>query len=407
MPLNLPARLFATALAAALCTAASAGAQPAPAAPDQAAAPPNAETIALAACIASKNPDSIAARQSANSQSSRHPEARRIASVLSIATLNCDAARKGGGSSASFMKANLLAEEIVAKASGPTVTPPRRTTALASCIVAKQPAAARQFIDAAEAGIAAANQSAGNEITSEIAGEPLVPLLSLPGCSDEVTKVASSLPSDELYAEILRQLPGPSPDAYAASPLTDVAIRFTSLNATPQLQELSSCLWSRSRQHAVVMSDTYINRIADPDGEVKVRLNRGAFAPCGGQASLAYAVDNATDVARQLFLIRQNQLARCLVARNSDTVKAALASVEAEGARLLPAATTPEQRRMPGATTPLPPELMLLGQSCDIAAITTANRNVATRLSLMDEINHEMGKGAKAAARAPASPAQP
>jgi hypothetical protein len=402
MPSNLPAPLFATALTAALCTAVSAGAQPAPAA-----APPSAETIAFAACIASKNPDSIAARQSANSQSSRYHEARRIASVLSIATLNCDAARRGGGSSASFMKANLLAEEIVAKASGPTVTPPRRTTALASCIVAKQPAAARKFIDAAEAGIAAANQSAGNEITSVIDGDLLVPLLSLPGCGDEVTKMASSLSSDEFYAEVLSQLPGPSPDAYAASPLTDVATRFTNLNATPQLQELSTCLWSRSRQHAVVMSDTYINRIADPDGEVKVRLNRGAFTPCGGEASLAYAVDNATDIARQLFLIRQNQLARCLVARNSDTVKAARASVEAEGARILPAATTPEQRRHAGAIAPLPAELVLLGQSCDIAATTIANRNVATRLSLMDEINHEMGKGAKAAAHMPASPAQP
>jgi hypothetical protein len=375
--------------------------------PAQAAAPPSAETIAFAACIASKNPDSIAARQSANSQSSRHPEARRIASVLSIATLNCDARRNADGSSASLMKANLLAEEIVAKASGPAVTPPRRTTALASCVVAKQPAAARKFIDAAEAGIAAANQAAGNEITSVIAGELLVPLLSLPGCGDEVTRVASSLPSDELYAEILRQLPGPSPDAYAASPLTDVATRFTSLNATPQLQELSTCLWSRSRQHAVVMSDTYINRIANPDGEVKVRLNRGAFVPCGGEASLSYAVENATDIARQLFLIRQNQLARCLVARNPDAVKAALAGIEAEGARILPAATTSEQRRMPGATRPLPAELVLPGESCDIAAITTADRNIATRLSLMDEIDHEMGKGANPAVRAPGSPTRP
>lgn len=348
------------------------------------------ETEALAKCMATRNPDAFRARRLANSLASRNPEGRRIAAVLSTSLLGCPESL-----GASFEKANLVEATVAATSmltrdgDSAAPVPVRRMTALATCLVSRHPAAARKFVNAAEAAASSAKQTGSDRSTLSFSVDvPLVTaVLTRSDCSDPLDKIDNRIDSSELYAEVLRQLPGPAATPFALHPIAETELRHNPEKANPALRPLAACLWKERRDRALTIVD---GKIAAGSGDFPVKLRRGDFESCGGETSVPLAMANAFQLADNLYLIRLNQLARCLVARDRAGLEATLANLTAEGSKVFEREKSSFAPELAVGMKPFAGGLLDTMESCDITVSDQVNGNGTRRQMLLAEIKFEL-----------------
>lgn len=349
------------------------------------------ETAALAKCMETRNPDAFAARRQANSQSARHPDGRRIAAAVSIAMLGCEAQLGTGAAKADIIQAIRTATVTLANGAAATPAPPRAMAGLAGCLVAKHPTAARRFVDAAEA--AAAQAATPGTLSFAVDAALVTKLLSGTSCGALLTAVGDRVESSQLYAEVLRQLPGPGTTVFAAHPVAETGLKIASEPAGSPLRPLAACLWQQNRNRALIITDDY--SAARGASTFQVRLGRRTeFAACGGEPAVELAVANAPMLASLLFLIRQNQFVRCVIARDRAGLLAALDGLKADGVPRLATLGTPtgDPRWLAIVNKPFASPVLDTMESCDVAVSDAVKADGIARQGLLVEIDHELAR---------------
>lgn len=365
------------------------------AAPAQTYAPPPAptaispETAALAGCMTTRNPDAFRARRLANSQSSRYPNGRLIIAGIGISSLGCAKSLGPSFANADYLQAYKAAADTL-KRDGDTAAPVpiRKMTAYGACLVTKSPATARRFVTAAEAAASSNLDKSTDRVTLGINDETVLQaVLSEKNCVEVLRDIADPIEVNELYAEVLRQLPAPPETPFAARPIVETGRRIELESANPELRPLAACLWQHRQDRALTITDGYI---AAGGGDFPLKLRRSDFESCGGETSVQLAVANAGILAAVLYAIRINQLARCVIARDRTGLAVVLASLEAEGAKLFGYEKPAIRRNLALMTMPFAGQMRETMESCDISGSDAVNGKSGERQWLLFEFDFEL-----------------
>ncbi len=180
-------------------------------------------------------------------------------------------------------------------------------------------------------------------------------------------------------------------------PVGDIGV---DLSDTPaRVRELATCLWEKNRDAALRLSSQRMAQWKNaPPSPLEFRLRRTDTNECGGEPELSYILQNINALAKNLYLIRVNQAARCVISNKAVSISALFDKLLLDNKNLFAGVANVGNKTKLFSVffmgVRLPVDLVAAATACDAEVGAWVDLDGGSRMLFANELDHEAKRNA-------------